>query len=121
MPKITVDVDNVMETVFPGTSAPEDFTPQTKTTYYDEAGNEVLPPEKEGWIARVSSMSLSIKVTPKIGDTYISIERALTVDLNTHDKKIVQEVWTDLQKQVVGGVFNTLSIVSKQISEVKKG
>jgi len=109
--------EEIVNNVFPGTVDPTDFAPQIKTTFKDAQGAEL---KGSDWVARVSSMSLSLKVTPKIGDTYVSVERALTVELNTLDKEIVQEIWKDLQKQVVGGVFSSLSLAVKQLSEAKK-
>lgn len=113
--------NEIIENVFPGTGDAIDMEPQTKTTYFDKDGNPIEKPSDEGWVARVASMSLSIKVTPKIGDTYVSVERALTVEVNTKDKKIVDDIWKQLQQQVVGGVFNTLSLTVKQLSDIKKG
>lgn len=117
--------DEIIENVFPGTTKAEDFEPQTKTIYLDKDGKEIAQgtPNEAGsdWVARVASMSLSVKVTPKVGDTYVSVERALTIEVNTKDKKVVDDIWKELQRQVVAGTFNSLAMVVKQLSEVKKG
>lgn len=112
--------DEIIENVFPGTTDPKDFEAQTKTTLLDKDGNKI-DPQGDDWVARVSSMSLSVRVTPKIGDTYVGVERELTIEVNTRDKKVVDEIWKQLQQQVVGGVFNTLSMAVKQLSDIKKG
>lgn len=117
----------IVDAVFPSSTTPQDFAEQTKTIYYDKDGKELAqgaPNETftdKDWVARVSSMSLSIKVTPKIGNDFLSVERAMTIDLNTLDKDKVHGIWKNLQEQVVGGVFNTLAITLKQLNEVKKG
>lgn len=118
----------VVDQVFGGENAttPEVIEPQVKVEMKDSAGKTIatgsLADSKlsEDWVARVSSMSLSIKVTPKIGDTYVSVGRDMTIDLNTLDKAIVQGVWKDLQKQVISGVFDSLTMTIKQLSEARK-
>lgn len=117
----------IVDAVFPSSTNPNDFVEQTKTVYLDKDGKELAqgaPNETftdKDWVARVSSMSLSIKVTPKIGNDFLSVERAMTIDLNTLDKDKVHAIWKNLQEQVVGGVFNTLAITLKQLNDVKKG
>lgn len=117
----------VVDAVFGSTTDAKDFVAQTKTVYTDAEGKEVAqgaPTEAftdKDWVARVSAMSLSIKVTPKIGNDYLSVERQITVDVNTLDKDTVHGIWKNLQEQVVSGVFNTLSMTLKQLNEVKKG
>lgn len=125
MPK-KIDSQEIVDAVFNAENE-EQVEAQTKTQYLDKEGNVVAegkPSEvntKEDWVARVSSMSLSIKVTPKVGNEYLSVERAITVDVNTLDKEIVQGIWKNLQDQVLSGVFNTLSKTLKQLQDVKKG
>lgn len=115
----------VVDSVF--APANEDYSPIIKTEFKDKEGNVVAngtpsePFSNKDWVARVSSMSLSIKVTPKIGNDFLSVERAITVDINTLDKEIVHAIWKDLQQQVTSGVFNTLSMTLKQLTDVKKG
>lgn len=127
MPKIEVSATDMMESVFPSSTAAEDFIPQTNTVYTDAAGKEVARgpiedvKQPKDWVARVASMSISIKVTPKVDDTFVSVERGMTVEVNTMDKKILGEIQADLQKQAVASVFNTLTTVIKQMREVKKG
>ena len=123
MTKLNADVvDNVFQAT-DGMST----DPFIKTEYKDSDGNvvgngsPVSAFSNADWVARVSSMSLSIKVTPKIGNDFLSVERAITVDINTLDKDIVHGIWKDLQQQVTSGVFNTLSLTLKQLNEVKKG
>lgn len=117
----------IVDAVFPSSTNPNDFVEQTKTVYLDKDGKVLAqgaPNETftdKDWVARVSSMSLSIKVTPKIGNDFLSVERAMTIDLNTLDKDKVHAIWKNLQEQVVGGVFNTLAITLKQLNDVKKG
>lgn len=129
MAKEKIDV-GVVDSVFDAevAAATLDSTEgQLKTVYTDKDGNELAQGEpdsaytKADWVARVSSMSLSIKVTPKIGNDFISVERAITVDVNTLDKEIVHGIWKNLQTQVISGVFNTLGLTLKQINDVKKG
>ena len=129
MPKEKIDA-GVVDSVFDKdvtASTLDSLEGQTKTVYTDKDGVELAqgaPDEafsKADWVARVSSMSLSIKVTPKIGNDFISVERAITVDVNTLDKEIVHGIWKNLQTQVISGVFNTLSMTLKQINDVKKG
>lgn len=129
MAKEKIDV-GVVDSVFDAevAAATLDSTEgQLKTVYMDKDGNELAQGEpdsaytKADWVARVSSMSLSIKVTPKIGNDFISVERAITVDVNTLDKEIVHGIWKNLQTQVISGVFNTLGLTLKQINDVKKG
>lgn len=103
------------------------LAPTMKTELKDEDGNVVATGEPgkitmpQDWVARVSSMSLSIKVTPKIGNDFLSVERAITVDVNTLDKEVVQQIWKNLQSQVISGVFNTLGLTLNKLTEVKSG
>lgn len=117
----------VLDAVFGATDNPEQVIDQTKTVYQDKDGNILAqgkPSEvvvNSDWVARVSSMSLTVKVTPKIDDTFLSVERGMTVDINTFDRDKIDGIWVQLQSEVVGGVFNTLTKVQKQMQEVKKG
>lgn len=105
----------------------DELAPTTKTELKDVDGNVVATGEPgkitmpQDWVARVSSMSLSIKVTPKIGNDFLSVERAITVDVNTLDKEVVQQIWKNLQSQVISGVFNTLGLTLNKLTEVKSG
>ena len=105
----------------------DELAPTMKTELKDEEGNVVATGEPgkitmpQDWVARVSSMSLSIKVTPKIGNDFLSVERAITVDVNTLDKEVVQQIWKNLQSQVISGVFNTLGLTLNKLTEVKSG
>lgn len=117
----------VVDAVFSGILDDKKVESHISTTY---TGADGKPLEVTGspanadtsdWVAKVSSMSLSIKVTPKIGNDYLSVERAMTIDVNTRDKELLQGIWKNLQSQVVSGVFNTLGMTIKQIQEIKKG
>lgn len=105
----------------------DELAPTMKTELKDVDGNVVANGEPgkitmpQDWVARVSSMSLSIKVTPKIGNDFLSVERAITVDVNTLDKEVVQQIWKNLQSQVISGVFNTLGLTLNKLTEVKSG
>lgn len=122
--EIDLEVVNAVLTI-----DPKELEPQTKTEFKDAEGKVIAEGNPavavadigSDWVARVSSMSLSIKVTPKIGNDFMSVERSITVDVNTLDKNIVQGIWKSLQEQVVAGVFNTLSLTLKQLNEAKKG
>lgn len=115
----------IVDSVF-STNA-EELTPTMKTEMKDSLGNVVASGEPNNiqlgndWVARVSSMSLSIKVTPKIGNDFLSVERAITVDVNTLDKEVIQQIWKNLQSQVISGVFNTLGLTLTKLTEVKSG
>jgi hypothetical protein len=115
----------IVDSVF-STNA-EELTPTMKTEMKDSLGNVVATGEPNSlqlgndWVARVSSMSLSIKVTPKIGNDFLSVERAITVDVNTLDKEVIQQIWKNLQSQVISGVFNTLGLTLTKLTEVKSG
>lgn len=123
----TTDIDpQIVDALFKPTTDATEFIPQTKTIYYDKDGNEIgagIPTDvftKADYVARVSSMSLSVKVTPKVGNDYLSVERQITLDINTLDKEIIYAIWKDLQEQVVGGTLNTLTMTLKRLNEVKK-
>jgi len=104
-----------------------ELAPTMKTTMMDATGKVIAEGEPNAavdpndWVAKVSSMSLSIKVTPKIGNDYMSVERQIVVDVNTRDKDVVQAIWKNLQTQVISGVFNTLSMTLTKLTEVKTG
>lgn len=120
MAKIEVKSDDVLNSVFGGSEDPENFKELTKTEYKDAQGNDVLPTPDDSWIARVASMSLSIKVTPKVGDIYVSVENGMVIDLNgKQPKEVVSKVWADLQKQVVEREFSSLSKAIEELNKVK--
>jgi hypothetical protein len=106
---------------------PEQLIPLTKTVLKDENGEVVQMEGIPGsdvatgkWVARVASMALSIKMTPKVGNDYLSVEAQMTVDVNTLDKDIVYGIWKDLQGQITSRVYNTLLLTKKQLDEMKK-
>lgn len=117
----------VVDSVFTGITDETKVDAHINTTYTGADGKPLpvtgapATADADDWVAKVSSMSLSIKVTPKIGNDYLSVERAMTVDVNTRDKELLQGIWKNLQTQVVSGVFNTLGMTLKQLQEVKKG
>ena len=126
MQKTTGIDPQIVDALFKPTTDATEFIPQTKTTYYDKDGNEIgegAPTDiftKGDFVARVSSMSLSVKVTPKVGNDYLSVERQITLEINTLDKEIIYGIWKDLQEQVVGGTLNTLTMTLKRLNDVKK-
>lgn len=120
MARMEVKSENIMDSVFGGSKDPENFVELTKTEYKDEQGKDVLPTPDDSWVARVASMSLSIKVTPKVGDVYVSVENGMVIDLNgKQPKEIVSKVWSDLQKQVVEREFSSLTKAIEELSKVK--
>lgn len=62
----------------------------------------------EEWLARVSDISLSVKVTPKIRDTFVSVEKAMTININTMDAETVQDIWESLQDTVIADTLDTV-------------
>ena len=115
----------IVDAVF--STEPEKLVPLTKTVLKDEVGKVVAMDNIPGsdvaggkWVARCSSMALSIKMTPKIGNDYMSVEAQMTVDVNTLDKEVVYAIWKDLQSQITSRVYNTLLMTVKQLNEIKK-
>lgn len=64
--------------------------------------------DQDQWVAKVAQMSLSVKVTPKIRDVFVSVEKSLTVDVNTRDSEVVQAIWEQMQETVLTDTIDTV-------------
>ena len=64
--------------------------------------------DQDQWVAKVAQMSLSVKVTPKIRDVFVSVEKSLTVDVNTRDSEVVQAIWEQMQETVLTDTIETV-------------
>lgn len=72
------------------------------------------------WVARVSQIHMTMKVTPQIKGVFVGVEKGMTIELNTFDPTIVDMIVTDLDDRIFSDVFNGLSRATKIIEESKK-
>ena len=73
-----------------------------------EGSLDEVKADQPEWVAKVSQMSLSVKVTPKIRDVFVSVEKSLTVDVNTRDSEVVQAIWEQMQDTVLTDTIDTV-------------
>lgn len=72
------------------------------------------------WVARVSQIHMTMKVTPQIKGVFVGVEKGMTIELNTFDPSIVDAVVQDLEDRIISDVFNGLSRATKIIEDSKK-